>query len=547
MAVIADAAARGARGSGQRRRGGEGRGARVSFGTRLAAATAARRARSSTTPRRRSARGVEAADAVAAMHVVARTARRCWTRRRRRKAGHREGQRRAGRGGGARGEHALAARRRRRARGIQETRASNVDVEAATLAGARLFSSATATYKRTARAELRVEPGAWLAETRPEGRGENPSPAVPDSRAAASTAASRVRAAVFKWHGRRTTRRRTDTLVKALHERLCDAFGLERACAVSARVTACGGEGAAARRDGDDGRVDFAALFSRARTARPVPHGVHEPGLSHKTEKKAKKKEKKATKDKKDKKLKENTSGLEADTTSGNVSAGEVGGARRERRRAVARLWPTHDLTGSRSRSGTTACRRSSAAPCARAHRTCAPWAATASRPGKRIAWSRCRGLRELPGATAPLGGRQRRERVPPVDARLLPPDARSARHGGGGQWPTLFSDNHRYMRDLARTLAELTYDPAAGATRRGRGEPLSAREAALGVGEGRDAAARERPQRRVGGASFENPCEGVRLYRGVPGEGTGPWCTSSRTSTGSGNRAPDRTGSSPW
>ena len=54
--------------------------------------------------------------------------------------------------------------------------------------------------------------------------------------------------------------------------------------------------------------MDFAALFSRdASSARPVPHGAHEPGLSHKTEKKAKKKEKKATKDKKDKKDKENT------------------------------------------------------------------------------------------------------------------------------------------------------------------------------------------------------------------------------------------------
>jgi hypothetical protein len=85
----------------------------------------------------------------------------------------------------------------------------------------------------------------------------------------------------------------------------------------------------------------------------------------------------------------------------------------------------------------------------------------------------------------------------------------------GGGL--TLFSDNHRYMRDLARTLAELTYEPQRGDDPAKAGEPLFAAEAAKPRAEARDDA------RAISDAdaSFEN-IEGVRLYRGVPGEGTG-------------------------
>ena len=75
-------------------------------------------------------------------------------------------------------------------------------------------------------------------------------------------------------------------------------------------------------------------------------------------------------------------------------------------------------------------------------------------------------------------------------------------------------------MRDLARTLAELTYDPAAGDDPARAGEPLFAAEAAKPRAEGRDAGAGAAADV-DGGASFEN-IEGVRLYRGVPGEGTG-------------------------
>jgi tRNA G46 methylase TrmB len=104
----------------------------------------------------------------------------------------------------------------------------------------------------------------------------------------------------------------------------------------------------------------------------------------------------------------------------------------------------------------------------------------------------------------------------------LLTPDFFRRTHAalvtGGGL--TLFSDNHRYMRDLARTLAELTYDPEAGDDPVRAGEPLFAAEAAKPRAEERDALAGAAADV-DGGASFEN-IEGVRLYRGVPGEGTG-------------------------
>ena len=80
----------------------------------------------------------------------------------------------------------------------------------------------------------------------------------------------------------------------------------------------------------------------------------------------------------------------------------------------------------------------------------------------------------------------------------------------GGGL--TLFSDNHRYMQTLAKTLAELLHeegDDAADA-RDKIGEPMFSAEAAEGTsmdGSGK--------------ATHENVA-GVRLYRGLPGKGTG-------------------------
>jgi hypothetical protein len=82
--------------------------------------------------------------------------------------------------------------------------------------------------------------------------------------------------------------------------------------------------------------------------------------------------------------------------------------------------------------------------------------------------------------------------------------------HGGG---LTLFSDNHKYMQQLARTLAELLHAEApAGVGDAGEsasdgdkiGEPMFSAEAAKGTavdGEG-------------GPITFEN-VDGVRLYHG--------------------------------
>ena len=104
----------------------------------------------------------------------------------------------------------------------------------------------------------------------------------------------------------------------------------------------------------------------------------------------------------------------------------------------------------------------------------------------------------------------------------LLTPDFFRRTHAalvtGGGL--TLFSDNHRYMRDLARTRRGADDEPGGGG-RPGEGGRAGLRR---GGGEaarrGRDALAGAAADV-DGGASFEN-IEGVRLYRGVPGEGTG-------------------------
>ena len=74
----------------------------------------------------------------------------------------------------------------------------------------------------------------------------------------------------------------------------------------------------------------------------------------------------------------------------------------------------------------------------------------------------------------------------------------------------TLFSDNHRYMRDLAKTLAELAYAAGDDNYEEKLGEPLFSAEAARPKDLDDDAT-----------ASFEN-IQGIRMYKGVPGEGTG-------------------------
>ena len=405
-----------------------------------------------------------------------------------------------------------------------QTRDQNVDIKAATLAGALADSSATVTYKRTTRAELRLElkrVGGFLKRVR-KGAQEKPDVAEYLTRALVFEN-RRVEGPSGGGGTGQTDDAETDvdTLVTALHERLCDAFGLERACAVSARVTAAAAKARLRGALGDDGRVDFAALFSRdASSARPVPHGAHEPGLSHKTEKKAKKKEKKATKDKKDKKDKENTrvdqQRIPIRSSSRPVKleicAGNGDWAVAQALADPGSDWVALELRHDRVYS------IFSRAVCEGAPNLCAMGGDAASVLRKRV---RPESVSHV-FVNFPEPPHHSGDANAVNEFHLLTPDFFRRTHAalvtGGGL--TLFSDNHRYMRDLARTLAELTYDPAAGDDPARAGEPLFAAEAAKPRAEGRDALAGAAADV-DGGASFEN-IEGVRLYRGVPGEGTG-------------------------
>ena len=166
-----------------------------------------------------------------------------------------------------RGEAGRARRRRRRRGSGGDARFERGrQIGRATLAGALADSSATATYKRTTRAELRLElkrVGGFLKRVR---KGAQEKPDVAEYLTRALVFQNRRAEGPSGGGGTGQTddaETDVDTLVTALHERLCDAFGLERACAVSARVTAAAAKRASARRGGDDGRVDFAALFAR--------------------------------------------------------------------------------------------------------------------------------------------------------------------------------------------------------------------------------------------------------------------------------------------
>ena len=94
----------------------------------------------------------------------------------------------------------------------------------------------------------------------------------------------------------------------------------------------------------------------------------------------------------------------------------------------------------------------------------------------------------------------------------------------------TVFSDNHPYVVTLAKTLAGMTKTKSKTKTRGGEeeaseeGEPMFAAEAAEALDAPPAGAARGETReegRGMGAPAYEN-VDGVRVYRGLPGKGTG-------------------------
>ena len=409
-----------------------------------------------------------------------------------------------------------------------QTRGQNVDIKAATLAGALVDSSATATYKRTTRAELRLElkrVGGFLKRVR---KGAQEKPDVAEYLTRALVFDSRVEVCGDGVPGAPGAEKNeapdVDALVSTLHGRLCDAYGLERACAVSAKVTAESAKKRLRSVLGDDGRVDFATLFSRhsdsgePSRAESVPATITAPD----------KKEKKSKKDKKDKKDKRDQERRSSEPSAPGaapenarpvkleICAGNGDWAVAQARADPDSDWVALELRHDRVYS------IFSRAVCEGAPNLCAMGGDAASVLRKRV---RPESVSHV-FVNFPEPPHHSGDANAVNEFHLLTPDFFRRTHAalvtGGGL--TLFSDNHRYMRDLARTLAELTYDPEAGDDPARAGEPLFAAEAAKPRAEERDArgeGAAADADEKNGGASFEN-IEGVRLYRGVPGEGTG-------------------------
>ena len=402
-----------------------------------------------------------------------------------------------------------------------QTRGQNVDIKAATLAGALVDSSATATYKRTTRAELRLElkrVGGFLKRVR---KGAQEKPDVAEYLTRALVFDSRVEVCGDGVPGAPGAEKNeapdVDALVSTLHGRLCDAYGLERACAVSAKVTAESAKKRLRSVLGDDGRVDFATLFSRhsdsgePSRAESVPATITAPD----------KKDKKSKKDKKDKKDKRDQERRSSEPSAPGaapenarpvkleICAGNGDWAVAQARADPDSDWVALELRHDRVYS------IFSRAVCEGAPNLCAMGGDAASVLRKHV----------RPGSVShvfvnfPEPPHHSGDAAAVNEFHLLTPGFFRRTHralaAGGGL--TLFSDNHRYMRDLARTLAELTYEPQRGDDPAKAGEPLFAAEAAKPRAEARDDA------RAISDAdaSFEN-IEGVRLYRGVPGEGTG-------------------------
>lgn len=398
--------------------------------------------------------------------------------------------------------------------------AAAADDDAAVAAAAAAPGDSSATYKRTTRAELRLElrrVGGFLKRVR---KGMQERPDLVEYLSRALVFSSRVESesgsdsgsgsgsgSDGNEGGSRGSSDDPDQLADALLGRLRDAFGLEPACVASganpSSVRARLRESVA-----EDGTVDFAGLFRHPASDADADDAAEGAKTPERKEKKAKKEKKKSKGKDKDK-----------DKDKDAVSDG--------RRRGGSRAVKLEICAG----NGDWAVAQAKADPGS-------DWVALELRHDRVYSIFSRAVLEGAPNLCAMGGDAARVVRrnlragsvshvfvnfpEPPhhsgneaADNRhhLLTPSffkrVHAALEPGGGL--TLFSDNHRYMQTLAKTLAELLHeegDDAADAEK--IGEPMFSAEAAEGTsmdGSGK--------------ATHENVA-GVRLYRGLPGKGTG-------------------------
>ena len=384
--------------------------------------------------------------------------------------------------------------------GDGETTQIPVDSKAATLATALLDSKQTATYKRTTRAELRLElkrVGGFLKRVR---KGSQEKPVVAEYLTRALVFDSRVEVGDDN-----PDTCDTDTLVQTLHQRLCDAYGLERACGVSSKVTKYSAKHHLTRVLTNDGKVDFAALFGTQDDATAEPPVATE--AKEVDENKSSKKSKKEKMDKKDRKdmdgdEKSKTENKNTRPVKLEICAGNGDWAVAQARADSESDWVALELRHDRVYS------IFSRAVCEGANNLCAMGGDAASVLRKNIS----------PKSVAhvfvnfPEPPHHSGDSAAVNEFHLLTPSFFRKVHNvldDEGRL-TLFSDNHRYMRDLAKTLAELVYNE----DHEQAGEPLFSAEAAK---------PKDLPESTSNDKTnwFEN-IHGVRLYKGVPGDGTG-------------------------
>ena len=278
-----------------------------------------------------------------------------------------------------------------------------------------------------------------------------------------------------------------DILTETLFDRLRVAYGLDPACESMNAASPSAVRDRLRMIIREDGTVDFAALFSR----------TWEVGESKRGE--ASKKEKKEKKEKSKKKEKEGN-GSARRPVKLEICAGNGDWAVAQARADPNADWIALELRHDRVYS------IFSRAVCEGVRNLCA-MGGDAARVMQRNVRSQSVdhifiNFPEPPHHSGDAAADNRHHLLTPgfferVHTALVP---------GGGL--TLFSDNHRYMQQLARTLAQLHHTGEVDVDK--IGEPMFSAEAAKGTSmDGKNA------------ATFEN-VEGVRLYHGLPKEGTG-------------------------
>ena len=369
----------------------------------------------------------------------------------------------------------------------------------------------SATYKRTTRAELRLElrrVGGFLKRVR-KGMQERPDlveylsrALVFSSRVESESGSGTAPEPEGDKEGSRGSSDDPEQLADALLGRLRDAFGLEPACVASganpSSVRARLRESVA-----EDGTVDFAGLFRH-----PPPASDADAAEGAKT---PERKEKKSKKEKKKSKDKEKEKDGDSNGRRGGGSRAvklEICAGNGDWAVAQAKADPDSDWVALELRHDRVYSIFSRAV-LEGASNLCAMGGDAARVVRRNLrAGSVSHVFVNFPEPPHHSGNEAADNRH-----HLLTPSffkrVHAALEPGGGL--TLFSDNHRYMQTLAKTLAELLHeegDDAADAEK--IGEPMFSAEAAEGTsmdGSGK--------------ATHENVA-GVRLYRGLPGKGTG-------------------------